>query len=132
MSLEELTGALRGAGLTLGHELLTAGTVRRLACEADLVPAVLGTKSQLLDVGRTQRLVPPAIRLAAWLRDGGCSYPGCTVPAQWCDAHHGIPWWENGDTSLANTAMLCGRHHTLVHDRDLHCTITDTHVTWHL
>ncbi len=108
MSLEQLTGAVRGAGLTLGQELLTAGTVRRLACDADLIPAVLGTRSELLDVGRRKRLVPPAIRLAAWLRDGGCTYPGCTVPAQWCDAHHGIPWWEKGDTALDNTALLCG------------------------
>ncbi|MDF2092533.1 HNH endonuclease signature motif containing protein [Knoellia sp. 3-2P3] len=66
------------------------------------------------------------------MRDGGCTYPGCTVPAQWCDAHHGVPWWAGGDTALANTALLCGRHHTLVHDRDLTCTITATHVTWHL
>ncbi|TQJ51029.1 HNH endonuclease signature motif containing protein [Phycicoccus sp. SLBN-51] len=132
MTLEQLTGAVRGAGLTLGQELLTAGTVRRLACEADLIPAVLGTNSELLDVGRRKRLVPPAIRLAAWLRDRGCTWPGCTVPAQWCDAHHAIPWWHGGDTSLANTALLCGRHHTLVHDRALTCTITDTHVTWHL
>ncbi|MDF2092534.1 DUF222 domain-containing protein [Knoellia sp. 3-2P3] len=65
LSLEQLTGAARGAGLTLGQELLTAGTVRRLACDADLIPAVLGTRSELLDVGRRKRLVPPAIRLAA-------------------------------------------------------------------
>jgi hypothetical protein len=132
MSLDQLTGAVRGAGLTLGQELLTAGTVRRLACDADVIPAVLGTRSELLDVGRRKRLVPPAIRLAAWLRDGGCTYPGCTVPAQWCDAHHGIPWWEKGDTALENTALLCGRHHTLVHDRELTCTITTSQVTWHL
>ena len=106
--------------------------MRRLACDADLIPAVLGTRSELLDVGRRKRLVTPAIRLAAWLRDTGCTYPGCTVPAQWCDAHHGVPWWQNGETALTNTALLCGRHHTLVHDRDLTCTITATHVTWHL
>ena len=132
IGLDQLTQAVRGAGLTLGQELLTAGTVRRLACEADVIPAVLGRNSEILDVGRTKRLVPPAIRLAAWLRDGGCTYPGCTVPAQWCDAHHAVAWWAGGDTSLANTALLCGRHHTLVHDRDLTCTVTDTHVTWHL
>ena len=77
-------------------------------------------------------LVPPALRLAAWLRDAGCTWPGCTVPAQWCDAHHATPWWRGGRTSLANTALLCGRHHTLAHERDLTPTITDTTVTWHL
>ncbi len=121
-----------GAALTLGQELLTPATVRRLACEADLIPAVLGTDSEVLDLGRTRRLVPPALRLAAWLRDAGCTWPGCTVPAQWCDAHHATPWWRGGRTSLANTALLCGRHHTLAHERDLTPTITDTTVTWHL
>ena len=70
-----------GAALTLGQELLTPATVRRLACEADIIPAVLGTDSEVLDLGRTRRLVPPALRLAAWLRDAGCTWPGCTVPA---------------------------------------------------
>ena len=121
-----------GAALTLGRELLSPGTVRRLACEADIIPVVLGTDSEVLDVGRTRRLVPPAIRLAAWLRDAGCTYPLCTIPAQWCDAHHAVPWWRGGETSLANTALLCGRHHTLAHDRELTCTIADTGVTWHL
>lgn len=121
-----------GAALTLGQELLTPATVRRLACEADVIPAVLGTDSEVLDLGRTRRLVPPALRLAAWLRDAGCTWPGCTVPAQWCDAHHATPWWRGGSTSLANTALLCGRHHTLAHERDLTPTITDTTVTWHL
>jgi len=151
LSLETLTGQLlgtatpcrtcgttptptrpSGAALTLGQELLTPATVRRLACEADLIPAVLGTDSEVLDLGRTRRLVPPALRLAAWLRDAGCTWPGCTVPAQWCDAHHATPWWRGGRTSLANTALLCGRHHTLAHERDLTPTITDTTVTWHL
>lgn len=129
---ERLVGQLRGSGITLGQEALSPATVRRLACEADLIPIVLGTKGEALDVGRRKRLVPPAIRLAAWLRDGGCTYPDCTVPAQWCDAHHGVPWYRGGKTSILNTALLCQRHHTLVHKLDLNCTITDTGVTWHL
>ena len=68
-------GRPSGAALTLGQELLTPATVRRLACEADLIPAVLGTDSEVLDLGRTRRLVPPALRLAAWLRDAGCTGP---------------------------------------------------------
>jgi Domain of unknown function (DUF222) len=131
MSLESLTDGIRRSGLTLGEELLSATTVRRLACDADIVPVVLGTKGETLDVGRSKRLVPPAIRLAAWLRDRHCTFPGCTIPAQWCDAHHGIPWWSGGGTSLLNTATLCPRHHTLVHDSDLRCEISATRVTWH-
>ena len=131
MKLESLLDGIRGFGLTMGEELLSATTVRRLACDADIVPVVLGTTGETLDVGRRKRLVPPAIRLAAWLRDRHCTYPGCTIPAQWCDAHHGVPWWSGGGTSLHNTATLCPRHHTLVHDRDLRCEISDSGVTWH-
>ena len=130
--LDQLMAGLRGSGITLGQEALSPGTVRRLACDADLVPVVLGTGSELLDVGRRKRLVPPAIRLAAWLRDGGCTYPGCSIPAQWCDAHHGRPWWQGGDTSLLNTALLCQRHHTIVHQRELVPSITPEGVAWHL
>jgi hypothetical protein len=131
MTLESLREGVRGAGLTLGEELLSAATVRRLACDADLIPVVLGTKGQILDVGRRKRLVTPAIRLAAWLRDRHCTFPGCTIPAQWCDANHGTPWHHGVATSLGNTATLCPRHHTIVHERDLTCTIATTGVTWH-
>lgn len=93
---------------------------------------VLGTASAPLDVGRSHRLVPPAIRHAAWLRDDGCTWPGCTIPAPWCDAHHVTHWADGGRTSLDNTAMLCGRHHTLVHERGVIATVADTGVTWHV
>ncbi len=131
IGLQDLLDGLRGRGVTLGQEVLSPATVRRMACDAALIPMVLGTRGEALDVGRAKRLVTPAIRLAAWHRDGGCSYPGCSVPAQWCDAHHVVPWWAGGATSLANTAMLCGRHHTLVHTQSLTCTVSDTEVTWH-
>lgn len=106
--------------------------MRRIACDAQVVPVVLGSDGAPLDVGRGHRLVPPAIRHAAWLRDQGCTYPGCTIPPAWCDAHHVTHWADGGSTSLDNTALLCGRHHTLVHQRALTATITTTGVTWHL
>src|SRR5690242_19735803 len=51
-----LTGALRGLGRTLTDDQLTPATLRRLACDAEILPAVLGTGGQLLDLGRTTRL----------------------------------------------------------------------------
>lgn len=62
--------------------------MRRLCCDADLMPVVLGAASEILDVGRTQRLVTPAIRKALSLRDGGCVFPNCTAPDASCEAHH--------------------------------------------
>jgi hypothetical protein len=121
-----------GAGTTASGELLSAGTIRRLACDADVIPAVLGSRSELLDLGRRTRLFTPGQRAALWIRDKQCTYPGCTVPAPWTEAHHITPWFQDGTTDLHNAALLCGRHHTLVHRRRLSATATDMSVTWGL
>lgn len=64
---------------------------------------------------RASRTVPAAIRRAVVLRDGGCAFPGCSVPARWCDIHHIVHWVDHGPTSLENCVVLCGRHHRLLH-----------------
>jgi len=65
-------------------------------------------------VGRTQRLVTPAIRKALTLRDGGCIFPGCNAFDTRCEAHHLTPWWDGGATALHNLVLLCPFHHKLV------------------
>ena len=102
------------AGALADGAPITPGELRRLCCDADLLPVVLGSDSEILDVGRTQRLVTPAIRRALTLRDGGCAFPRCTAPAAECEAHHVIPWWDGGSTSLGNLALLCHHHHGVV------------------
>jgi hypothetical protein len=131
MTYQALTGQLQGAGIAGNDETLPAGTVRRLACEAGIIPMVLGGPSQVLDLGYTRRYFTPAQRLALALRDGGCSYPGCTVPPQWCEAHHVVPWSQGGPTDLSNGVLLCGRHHTRVHELGLTAQVTPEGVTWH-
>lgn len=121
-----------GVGRTFTGETLTPGQVRRMACQADLIPTVLGTDSEVLDLGREARLASPAQHKKLWLRDIECTFPGCTVPNTWCDAHH-VTWWSRGGpTDIANMALLCGRHHTIVHDKDLSATTDATGVTWHV
>jgi hypothetical protein len=132
MSLEALLEQVRGAGLLETDAALSPSAVRRLACEAGIVPMVLGARSEVLDLGYTQRLFTPAQRRALAVRDGGCSFPDCTVPPQWCDAHHVVHWLFGGRTDLLNGALLCGRHHTVVHQRGLTATVAATGVTWHL
>ena len=88
---------------------------RRLACDAGVIPAVLGAASEPLDIGRRTPVVPPAVRRAVVLRDGGCAFPGCERPPPWCDCHHVRHWANGGATSLANLVMLCRPHHRLVH-----------------
>src|SRR3954470_21776526 len=121
-----------GPGTTLTGELLAPETVRRMACDAAIIPAVLGGRSELLDLGRTVRLVTPKLFLALCLRDRGWTFPGCSRPPSWCDAHHGLHWCDGGATDLANMALLCPRHHTIVHQKDYAATIDPFAVTWHL
>ncbi|WP_262103550.1 HNH endonuclease signature motif containing protein [Arthrobacter sp. Marseille-P9274] len=99
--------------------LITPRTVRKMACDADLIPIVLGGKGEVLDIGRSQRLFTPAQRRALVARDRGCAFPGCTMPAHWTEAHH-IRFWKKhkGRTSVANGVLLCSFHHHLVHAGD--------------
>ncbi|AXE37380.1 HNH endonuclease signature motif containing protein [Acidipropionibacterium virtanenii] len=115
--LDEVSAArLRTAltGTTESGQDVSASQVRLACCDAGVLPLVLGDQSEILDVGREHRLVIPQIRKALALRDSGCIFPGCTVPAGACQAHHIIPWWAGGATSLDNLALLCRRHHGVV------------------
>jgi hypothetical protein len=76
---------------------------------------VLSARSEPLDVGRRTSVVPPSLRRAVVVRDGGCRFPGCDRPPPWCDAHHVDHWADGGATSLADLLLLCRRHHRLVH-----------------
>ena len=100
------------SGVVLGPE-----TVRRLACDATIIPAVMGAAGAVVGLGTDVRLFTVAQTRRLWLRDGGCTYPGCDMPAQWTDAHHLVHWADGGPTDLDNAALLCERHHTIVHTR---------------
>ena len=121
VDLETLRNGLRGAGETLaGSEsgtLLAPETVRRLACDATIIPTVLGVAGTVVDLGMDVRLFTAAQIKRLWLRDRHCTYPGCTMPAQWTDAHHLTHWADGGPSDLDNAALLCERHHTIVHTR---------------
>ena len=89
--------------------------IRRFACDADVIPIVLGSPGQILDVGRATRLAPPHLRKALIARDHGCAFPGCAIPATWTEAHHIVAWYEGGATSLENLVLLCPHHHHAIH-----------------
>jgi Domain of unknown function (DUF222)/HNH endonuclease len=100
-------------------------TARRLACDATVSRVITGAASQPLDVGRKAKVVPPTLRRAVAVRDGGCAFPGCDRPSSWCDAHHIRHWADGGTTSLANLVLLCRRHHRLVHHRRFSVELTN-------
>jgi hypothetical protein len=119
--LDVLAGRVAGVGL-VGPEPISAGQVRRLACTAQIIPAVLDGKSRVLDLGRSSRLFKPHQRKAMAVRDKRCRAEGCTIPAAWCEAHHAAsPWSLGGRSDVADGVLLCSWHHHRAHDdRYLH------------
>ena len=115
MTHHTLLGGLAAASLDTGTRI-SAGEARRLACEAGIIPAVLGGTSQVLDLGRTRRFHTPTQRLALALRDHGCTAEGCDLPPSACHAHHDTPWSHGGHTNLDDARLLCHRHHRVIHD----------------
>ena len=121
--LETLRSGVAGAAETVaGSDAgvhLAPETARRLACDAQVVPVVLDGVAEVADLGRARRLFTGGQTRRMWLRDRHCTYPGCDLPAQWTDAHHLVHWADGGATDLSNAALLCERHHTVVHQRRL-------------
>jgi hypothetical protein len=93
---------------------------RLRAAVALLPPALGGSPTQPLEVGRATRVVSPAQRTALAVRDGGCRFPGCDRPPAWCEAHHLRHWLHGGATDLGNLVLLCRAHHHAVHEGGHH------------
>lgn len=115
----DLDTLMSGVGTaTLGNgEKITAGVARRLACEAGIIPMVLGGKSMPLDVGRQKRYHTRYQRLALAVRDQGCTAQGCEMSPDGCHAHHDLEWVaDHGPTSVEAGRLLCPHHHRRAHD----------------
>jgi len=102
---------------------VSAETARRIACDSSVVAVKEDADGEPLSVGRKTRAIPPAIRRALWLRDGGCRFPGCTRD-RFVDGHHIVHWADGGETSLDNLILLCRHHHRLVHEGGFVCEKT--------
>ncbi len=87
----------------------------RLACEAKLLPAVLGTDGQVLDLGRGQRFHTKAQRLALIIAQKTCQHPTCDVPGSFCHVHHTRAWADGGSTDTHHAVLLCPFHHHQTH-----------------
>jgi hypothetical protein len=106
-----------GAATLDGGVRIGAGEIRRLACEASILPLVLGGDSVPLDLGRGQRLHSHHQRIALSASHDTCAVGGCERPFSWCEIHHHrLSWSKNGRTDLDNGLPLCGYHHRRAHD----------------
>jgi hypothetical protein len=90
--------------------------VQRLACDATITRVLVDARSAVVDVGRSERVVPGATRRALNVRDKGCRWPGCDRTASWTAAHHVVHWAHGGATDMANLVLLCTHHHWSVHE----------------
>lgn len=105
VALEALQGRAAQPCEVEDGTVISPEEARRIACDAGVSRVLTRGESEVLDVGRTTRVVPAAIRRALALRDRGCTHPGCTRPHHWCDAHHKVHWVDGGETSLANQSI---------------------------
>ncbi|HET6833934.1 MAG TPA: DUF222 domain-containing protein [Acidimicrobiales bacterium] len=116
--------ALSRAGATgLDGTRLDRASVDRLLCDAALHRVLTQARSAILDYGTTTRTIPAPLYNALVVRDRHCRFPGCDRPAAWCEGHHVRPWQHGGPTVLANLALLCSRHHHLLHTRGWHAKL---------
>jgi hypothetical protein len=115
MTLDQLETGLGAATIDGVGAPISAATARRMAADAQIIPAVLGGGSEIVDWGRAKRLFTPAQKLAAGERDGGCS--SCGLPPSMTVVHH-LSWWkrDGGTTDLSNAILLCTTCHHRVHD----------------
>jgi len=106
----------RGVCELAGGGAIPAITAQRLACDCDLAKVFLDPEDNRLNLNRAQRRASATQRRLLWLRDGGCSFPGCDRPPGWCEAHHIVFWDDGGPTDLENLTLLCSHHHHLCHE----------------
>nr|WP_052478532.1 HNH endonuclease signature motif containing protein [Kibdelosporangium sp. MJ126-NF4]CEL18800.1 putative HNH endonuclease domain protein [Kibdelosporangium sp. MJ126-NF4]CTQ96347.1 putative HNH endonuclease domain protein [Kibdelosporangium sp. MJ126-NF4] len=121
--LHELTQSLDDH--VLPGTSLSAREARRIACDAHILPAVMGGESQPLDVAVPAYVVPAHIRRGLVLRDRGCAFPACDRPASVCHSHHIKSWLQGGPTALGNLVLLCGTHHRLIHRSEWEVNLVD-------
>jgi hypothetical protein len=114
----DLENRARAGCLLDTGEVLSPAALRRLCCDAGVIPMILNGDSQPLNVGLSRRTIPIAIRRAVAVRDRGCAHPGCSRPATWCQVHHVRQWAKGGPTRLDNLVMLCSHHHREIHSTE--------------
>jgi hypothetical protein len=102
-------------GVTTNGATLAAETLRRLACDADLLPTVLGGRSEVLDIGRSRHTATPAQHRGLEARDGGCF--NCGAPPARCHVHHVHEWSaDHGPTNIDLLVLACHDCHILTHE----------------
>jgi hypothetical protein len=125
IATDEQLATGQGVAELAGAGPISARTAQRLYCDCDLAKVFINPTDKTLTLNRTQRRASANQRRLLHLRDGGCTFPGCSRPPNWCEAHHVDHWEHGGETNLANLCLLCPYHHHLCHEGGFTLTIVD-------
>ncbi|MFN3256755.1 MAG: DUF222 domain-containing protein [Ilumatobacter sp.] len=101
----------------LDATVVGAETIRRMACDCHIHRYITNPLGTVIDYGRRRRVVPDTLFDTLIVRDHGCRWQGCGIPAGSCDAHHAIHWLDGGTTKPDNLVLLCWFHHHLLHEQ---------------
>ncbi len=116
---------------TTGHGgLIDLPTALRMASEARVIPVFMNDTGGIMAYGRGRRTASPSQRLALAARDGGCCFPGCTAPPQWCEVHHLRDWAVGGSTDISQMVLLCGYQHDHHRQAGWECQMIDGVPHW--
>ena len=101
----------------LDRSVVSAEAVRRMACDCNIHRYITNPLGTVIDYGRSTRVVSDSLFDTLLIRDHGCRWPGCGIPAGGCDAHHATHWLDGGETEPDNLVLLCWFHHHLLHEQ---------------
>jgi hypothetical protein len=118
-TVTDMTDKTGGGAVDTGGErdIVPIATIRRMACDCEMHRYLANAAGHIINSGRKRRLVSDVQFDLLLIRDHGCRWRGCNVPAAGCDAHHADHWLDGGETEPDNLVLLCWYHHHLLHEQ---------------
>ena len=113
MTLKDLDAGC-GYAMTATGSRVSIRDAIRMASHAHHYLTIFDDDGRALYLGRSKRIASPDQRIVLIGRDRGCSFPSCTRPATWCQAHHVTDWIDGGPTDIDSLTFGCDMHHALV------------------
>ncbi|WP_415971965.1 DUF222 domain-containing protein [Rhodococcus sp. 077-4] len=113
MSLRDLEAGC-GYAMTATGSRVNIRDAIRMASHAHHYLTIFDDHGRALYLGRSKRIASADQRIVLIARDRGCSFPSCTRPATWSQAHHVTDWVDGGNTDIDSLTFGCDMHHALV------------------
>lgn len=119
IELNDLMANSNGGVINTNHDriVVPSEAIRRMACDCGLHRYVTDPLGTVVDYGRQQRTVTDNQFDRLMVRDHGCRWPGCGVPASGCDGHHAKHWIDGGETNGDTLVLVCWHHHHFLHEQ---------------